>query len=201
MLEQPEHLTFIMSDYPVGAEEQYQIDVGLVDLPSDVGTGRGLQYYAFNYSDDIDSNLIWSLDASAGLAPSTTYTITSTFSFYSNAPIGCAGVGGGPDGVWPALCASADPDADVRIVDNLNHWRLPLGSREGNCGLAGDIGTAGTDCFNANPWSLETRTSDPIEIETAADGSLLISLSTHSGFESDSRFYYRNVEITLTPKP
>jgi len=198
----PPEAAFIITDYPVGEEEFYEISTGLVDLPAHVSTGRGLRYSANNHSDDIDSNLIISLGSAHGLEPATQYSIRAVFSFYSNVPRGCSGVGVSPDAVAFYLCASSDPAAKERVADDNNYWDLPLGN-DGTCGEAGDIGTSASDCLNpdSNAWSLETRTSDAIQVQTGGTGDVFISIRTHSGFEATSTFYYRTATFTLSPIP
>jgi hypothetical protein len=196
----PTEVDFIITDYPVGTEAFHEISTGLVQLPSDVAAGQALKYSANNHSDDIDSNLIFSFSSKHDLTPNTHYNVQATFSFFSQVPTGCAGVGGAPDAVLFRVCASADPTSKVRIVDSLNTWRLPLGNA--TCGNAGNIGTPAKDCTQENnPWSIQVRTSETFQAKSSGDGSLFISISTHSGFEATSTFYYKEAHITLTPVP
>lgn len=195
----PTEVAFVITDYPVGEEKFHEISTGLVDLPVNVGTGRGLLYRANNHSDDIDSHLIVSLGSSHGLGSAKRYSIEGVFSFYSNVPRDCIGAGGSPESVVFRVCASSDPAAKERVVDNNQFWRLPLGRSV--CGDAGNIGTNASDCLNGdnNPWSLETRTNDVIQVQSGSTGDIFLSISTHSGFEATSTFYYRTATLTLTP--
>ncbi len=168
----------------------------------------------FNHSDDMSTNLIFKIDAAQLLRPNTKYTMKSTLVLRTNAPVGCNGVGGSPDGVEYLIAFSKTPVQ--READQLKFWRLTNRKSNG----AGDFGAldpdrfAGTplrlgnigapkatDCAKWNAFQDVTLGKGATQIVTTdASGTLYGVLSSHSGFEGTSVWAVKSLDVTLTPK-
>lgn len=162
-----------------------------------------------NPSDDIFLYLRRHVTMDAGLVADMAYRVDVDVRFASNAPSGCAGIGGAPgESVWmKAGAASSEPvpvsrDGDVR-----------LGVDKGGQSQAGSdavvLGTIenGIPCEEAledgaPPYALVTLSgSMPRSVSTGHDGTLWLFVGTDSGFEGRTSVYYDRVDVTLTPAP
>src|SRR6266550_7896954 len=82
------------SDYPVGQEQFFQLDSGLRALPPPLDqSGTGILLSGINHSDDLFMFLTGHLTR---LKPDQTYSFKFLVEFATNAPSGCASVGGPP---------------------------------------------------------------------------------------------------------
>jgi hypothetical protein len=161
---------------------------------------------ATNTSDDVFMYLRRQVGPDEGLEPSTEYEIGYTVDFASDAPTGCAGIGGPPgESVWLKVGASSDEpvpvnrDGDVRLsVDKGNQ------SQAGEAAvIAGDVAN-GIPCEEAldseeAPYAMVERTA---RIETSTDdaGNLWLFVGTDSGFEGRTSIYYDRIEAVLSPQ-
>jgi hypothetical protein len=169
--------------------------------------GEGfIQLAATNTSDDVFMYLRRQVGPDDGLEASTGYEVGYTVEFASDAPTGCAGIGGPPgEAVWLKVGASSDEpvpvnrDGDVRLsVDKGNQ------SQGGPAAvIAGDIAN-GIPCEEAldseePPYAMVERTAS-IETETDEQGNLWLFVGTDSGFEGQTSIYYDRIEVVLSPQ-
>jgi hypothetical protein len=163
-----------------------------------------------NRSDDTDTNLLFDFEA---LKKRARYKVEAMLVLRTNAPVGCSGVGGSPDGVVYTLAFSTTPW--VRGRDSNDHFRMTnraspkkptdFDTRDpAKLALENgmDLGSIGaphaTNCgtFTNNPFEDVTHTSSGV-LETDDSGVLHVNLSTHSGFEGLSLWAVKSVKITL----
>lgn len=161
---------------------------------------------ATNTSDDVFMYLRRQVGPADGLEPSTAYEIRYTVNFASDAPTGCAGIGGPPgEAVWLKVGVTSDEpvpvsrDGDVRLsVDKGNQ------SQAGPAAvIAGDVAN-GIPCEEAldsdeSPYAMAERTAS-IEEVTDPEGSLWLFVGTDSGFEGRTSIYYDRIEVIFSPK-
>jgi len=161
---------------------------------------------ATNTSDDVFMYLRRRVGSDDGLQPSTDYEIDATVEFASDAPTGCAGIGGPPgEAVWLKVGASIEEpvpvsrDDDVRLsVDKGNQ------SQAGPAAvIAGDVAN-GIPCEEAlegdrPPYAMAERTAG-VEGTTDDQGNLWLFVGTDSGFEGRTSIYYDRIEVTLSPQ-
>ncbi|MDW3216555.1 MAG: hypothetical protein R8G01_21360 [Ilumatobacteraceae bacterium] len=161
---------------------------------------------ATNTSDDVFMFLRRQVGPDDGLEPSTDYEIGYTVEFASDAPTGCAGIGGAPgESVWLKVGATAEEplpvnsDGDVRLsVDKGNQ------SQAGPAAvIAGDVAN-GIPCEEAldsdRPPFAMVEHSAAIEATTDDEGNLWLFVGTDSGFEGRTSIHYDRIEVNLSPQ-
>ncbi|MEX1279905.1 MAG: hypothetical protein AB1Z55_04230, partial [Acidimicrobiia bacterium] len=160
---------------------------------------------ASNRSDDLFLYLYRAVTDTDGLEPGATYEVSYTVEFASNAPSGCAGIGGAPgESVWMKVGASEEEpipvseDGDTRLAVDKG------GQSQG--GEAADVAGVianGIPCEEAldqdpTPYALVTleETLDgPVTADD--DGRLWLFVGTDSGFEGRTSIWYDRIEVTL----
>ncbi len=175
--------------------------------PPDMDAEDGFVHLAAtNTSDDVFMYLRRQVGPDDGLEPSTGYEVDYTVEFASDAPTGCAGIGGPPgEAVWLKVGASSEEpvpvnrEGDVRLsVDKGNQ------SQGGSAAvIAGDIAN-GIPCEEAldseeAPYAMVERSAG-VEATTDAEGSLWLFVGTDSGFEGRTSIYYDRIEVVLSPQ-
>jgi hypothetical protein len=175
--------------------------------PPGVEEGDGFVHLAAtNTSDDLFMYLRRQIGPDDGLEPSTEYEIDYTVEFASDAPTGCAGIGGPPgEAVWLKGGASSDEpvpgnqDGDVNLsVDKGNQSQAGPAAA-----IAGDIAN-GIPCEQAldsdePPYAMVERTAS-LEATTDDEGNLWLFVGTDSGFEGRTSIYYDRIEAVLSPQ-
>lgn len=197
----PEGLRFWFTDYPLGFDIQHDLQLGVKELPEDATKG-GLYFAGLNRSDDLNTNVLITLTQDNGVRPSQKYSVKVTLNILSNTPSGLIGVGGGPDAVVFSL--EHHPSVGYnRDVDSLGYWRnsdilfiekngyAPVDSRYQQIG---DIGIGS----ETPKWTPIVRTG-VVEARSDLNSRLQILISTHSGFESFTEFYYTGITVEFTP--
>ena len=173
-------------------------------LPAPLDNRFGLLVGGTNRSDDLFM-FIWR--EVTGLVPGQAYRVETEVTIATNAPAGCAGVGG-PPGEAVAVKAGASPVQPAKAVNAFNDVRvnfdkdagpLPVGGNQ--VFTIGDFSGGGGTC--AQPlYALKTLRSPADRIPTlTADsgGRLWIVIGTDSGFESRTEIYYLEGAVTFTP--
>src|SRR3954465_14067531 len=86
------------ADYPAGEEANFELHSGLKKLPAGVtNAGRkGFFISGNNHSDDLFMFLKRKLGRGDGIKPGESYRVSFDIDFASEAPEGCAGIGGSP---------------------------------------------------------------------------------------------------------
>lgn len=189
------------ADYPEGEEAKHELEAGHAPLPAPLDANRkGYRLSGRNESDDL---LMYITRAVTGLEPGATYTIRHEVEFATNAPTGCAGVGGSK-GESVYVKAGGAPIAPQRTVDDVGHYRLAweIGNQaeEGPHALTlGTIAGPSTDCFN-EAYSLKSLgSSAPIALQADGEGRLWLFVGIDSGFESTTTIYVTRVKTRIAP--
>jgi hypothetical protein len=189
------------SDFRPEDEEQMDLASGHEPLPPGVEReGMGLFVGATNRSDDVF--MFWTGQV-GGLAPGGIYDARFLVEFATEAPAGCAGVGGAP-GESVHLKAGATPIRPQPLEEN---GYLQMNIDKGNQFAGGEdairIGdVAGTheDCLDWE-WEMKTVESDePFEARADEGGVLWVLVGTDSGFEARTELYYTRVRVELDPR-
>ena len=165
------------------------------------GASKALYMGGTNLSDDL---LLYTTRKVTGLLPNATYTGRFTATFASDAPAGCAGVGGSPgESVWLIGAASGTKPENRQTRED---FRLNIS--RGNQSTAGDssdvigtIGVSGIPCTGNNRHAA-IKTLGPskwIPFTTDDTGSAWILVGLDSGFESYSRIWLQSVKFTYQP--
>lgn len=191
--------TFGTADYSA-LTAPAEVDTAFVDAP-DPFAGTGLLLAGTNRSDDL---LVYARTRIAGLEPRRAYRVSVRVVLLTDAPSGCAGVGGAPgESVW--VIAAAGPIEPVTVlVDGeyrVNMQRGNQGQRGPASLVLGTIGNVGSTC-SVRQWEAKTLQSgldQSLVVNTAADGTAWLLLGIDSGFEARSGVYLRSIELQLTP--
>jgi hypothetical protein len=159
-------------DYPVGEEEDYEIEAGRMLLPDSLGHEYGYYLSGENHSDDLSMLIKRSFGPDDGLNPNTTYRVKFFIEIASNAPSGCVGVGGAPgESVYFKAGASvSEPEAVVEGAGGTEYYRLSVDKGNQSSGgsqsvVLGHIGTSNTDCHN---WEFLFKTFESAEGDSSA---------------------------------
>ena len=201
------------ADFPVGAEEFFELEVGLKPLPAYLlrgrrgerggrraGRSRTLFLSGNNHSDDLFMFIKRPL---SGLKPLTRYEVRFNLQIASNAPSGCAGAGGAPgESVYLKVGGSA---AEPLAVAENGTYRLNVDKGNQSQGgqaavVLGNIANGLSDCRAGKALyqfkSLNGQ-GKSLELVTDSNGVLWLIIGTDSGFESTTALYYTRVEVTL----
>jgi len=191
------------ADYPAGEKQAYELVAGHEKLPAPLDQSRrGILLSGNNHSDDLFMFLKRQL---TGLQPETEYDIAVRVEFATNAPRGCAGVGGSPGEsvVIKAGASAVEPDT---VIDAEGMVRFNLDKGEqleagADAVVLGNIASSNTDCFNPR-YELKTLDSGNQELTamTDANGRLWVFVGSESGFEAKTSLYYTMIRLKLTPR-
>jgi hypothetical protein len=196
------------SDYPAGEEEFFELDSGIRPLPAELGPGTGFFIQGNNHSDDLFMFLLRRLGQADGIQPNQAYQVRFTAVFGSNAPTGCAGIGGAP-GESVFLKAGASSQEPMAIADQDDFLRMNVDKGDQATGgtaasVVGNVAN-GISCDEAlasenPPWvSLERIHVHEFYIRANENGEIWLLLGTDSGFEGLSAFYFQRIEAVLIP--
>jgi hypothetical protein len=162
------------------------------------GASKALYMGATNLSDDL---LLYTYRKVTGLLPNNSYIGQFTVTFASDAPAGCAGVGGSPgESVWLIGAVSRDKpeNKQTREEFRLNISRGNQSTAGDSSDVIGTIGVSGIPCTGNNRQAV-IKTLGPskwIPFTTDDTGSAWILIGLDSGFESYSRIWIENVKFT-----
>jgi hypothetical protein len=160
-------------------------------------TNPGLRLQGHNRSDDLFMGIVKEL---SGLKASTTYTLTLSFTLYTEAEAGSIGIGGSPaDSVYvKAGFTNVLPE----VIEGQNGlWVLNIDKGQQSQGSAG-IPVVGT---MAKPEGSEAGfVSKGFEVtltlKTDASGKLWLVIGSDSGYEGLTVYYLDDIAITATVK-
>ncbi|MCE0723287.1 MULTISPECIES: hypothetical protein [Legionella] len=201
-----ENFKVSFADYPKGEEKFFELQFkNDAKLPYEINTSlHALKISGNNHSDDL---FMYAYKKVKDLKPNTTYRVSFSLEFASNAPDGSTGVGGSPgDSVYVKIGAVSHKP--LRYVDDLNHYRINLD--KGNQALDGKdmltIGSFGVDTANS-VYRLKTLPYLPTEeiqtklanytTRTNDKGEVWLVLGTDSGFESTTTIFYTSLSVTF----
>lgn len=197
----------VFADYPPANAEIYELEAGLRPLPETVASDkRGYMLRGSNRSDDLWMSLVRRLTVEDGLSPDTRYRVHFAFSFASDAPAGCVGIGGAPgESVYVKVGASPKPAGVTADEEGFLHFDLDNGAQSqtgSESTAAGDV-TNGTDCEgdNLGVFRRVEREVEHAHIVTSNDaGELTVFIGTDSGYEGVTELFYESIVLTLTPE-
>jgi hypothetical protein len=162
------------------------------------GASKALYMGATNLSDDL---LLYTYRKVTGLLPNNSYIGQFTVTLASDAPAGCAGVGGSPgESVWLIGAVSRDKpeNKQTREEFRLNISRGNQSTAGDSSDVIGTIGVNGIPCTGNNRQAA-IKTLGPskwIPFTTDDTGSAWILVGLDSGFESYSRIWLQSVKFT-----
>jgi hypothetical protein len=186
--------------------DDFVAETGVAPIGFDARSGY-FHLAAGNRSDDLFMFLARSVGIDDGLVGSTPYRAAFTVEFASDAPTGCAGIGGAPgESVYLKVGATDTQPVPVETDDGVR-LSIDKGNQSGggaDAEVAGDIAN-GIPCEQALeqdpvPYAIVTREhtlGDPVT--TAPDGTLWLLVGTDSGFEGRTSLYYDRIVVELTP--
>lgn len=162
-------------------------------------TGFGLYSFGTNLSDDL---FIYAKKQFSGFKPNTSYALKFDVTFLTNAPTGCAGVGGGGgDAVVLKAGASAVEPITVWRGDsyrmNVDIGRQMVAGKDAV--ILGTIAGTNSECAKLFYESKTLASTASITATSDSNGSLWILFGTDSGFEYASHIYYRSAVVTAQP--
>ena len=187
-------------DYPVGKEAEWAIGSSLAPLPVPLDPARkGILLTGANHSDDL---FMYITRDGPGLAPNASYVVRYRVTVATNAPSGCAGIGGAP-GESVVLKVGATPTEPARIVDaaqyyraNFDHGSQFVGGRDAL--PVGNIANSNTNCA-VSRYELKVFDSAPLTIATSANGRLWLVVGVDSGFEGTTAVYITSGRVAIAP--
>lgn len=190
------------TDYPAGQEEFFELESGIRQLPSEIGSGTGFLLSGNNHSDDLFMFLKRRLSAADGIAANQTYQVRLRIVVASNAPSGAFGIGGSPgESVYLKAGASgAEPRPVVRKGEV--HLNVDKGNQSHGGKAASVVGTIGngTEPGGADPYISLTRTHvHEFQATASSAGDLWLMVGTDSGYEGTTALYYQRIEVELIP--
>ena len=201
-----DHFKVAFADYPKDQEEFFELTFkNNATLPPEINThSHGLKISGNNHSDDL---FMYAYKKISDLKPYTTYHVSFSLEFASNAAVGSIGVGGSPgDSVYVKIGAvSQEPQ---RYIDSSGNYMINLD--KGNQELDGKdmilIGTFGVDTEDSI-YRLKTLPYLPNEdiqnklnnytVTTNNQGEAWIVFGTDSGYESTTMIFYTNLFVTF----
>ncbi|MFD1610281.1 hypothetical protein ACFSCW_00540 [Sphingomonas tabacisoli] len=187
------------ADYTPGQEGAVAFVAGPERLPSPLANLSGYAVSAANPSGDVFT-YIWKLVT--GLAPNTSYQVTFSVHFATNAVPGCPG--GPGENVWVKAGAVAAAPAQVtqngRVTVNFDKGNQGTGGA--NLTVLGNFaqGTAAGTC--AAPLYAERTLSSGSVVPTVvsnANGQAWIVIGLDSGFAGTTKIYYLDGAATFSP--
>jgi hypothetical protein len=173
-------------------------------LPAGIDPRRPALYVRSpNPSDDVFMFIKKPVTARDGLAADRLYRISFYLEFGSNAPSGCAGIGGAPGEAvtLKAGASTVEPVATLsgqNVMLNIDKGNQDTGGRDAS--VTGHIGN-GLPCEPGGPapWVLLKRTHEhPEPVRTDGSGTLWLVVGADSGFEGTTSLYFATIVVLLT---
>ena len=190
------------ADFPPAQVASYALQSGHLPLPPGVATsGLGLFISGINRSDDL---FMFYKGRISGVLPNTLYRATFVVEVATNAPTGCAGVGGAPgESVYLKAGITRDEPAAVLAADGHLRMTIDKGNQANGGGDAVVLGNVANTqpCGEGLPrYELKTVSSSGQDVMAEADeqGLLWLLFGSDSGFESLTALWYTQVTVNLT---
>ena len=187
----------LFSDYPVGAENFYELEFSNAFLPSPLDQSiKSLKISGNNHSDDLFSAIYHKFD---NLQPDKAYSVIFDIDFASNTPTGGVGAGGDPDLFIGAGGINYLP---VNSIDNLNFYRPNFVSKiqSGQSNEAFQIiGNIGVSTTIPTPYTIINRNNigTPIILKSNSEGQIWLMIAIDSGFEATTTLYFKSINIKI----
>lgn len=199
-----------VSDYPADGNDDFDFVAEIRDVPDELNIpGQALYVQSNNTADDLFTFIKRRLTTDDGIEPGRTYRIFFTIQFASNAPSGCAGVGGAPGESVYLKSGAANIEPEVVFDQQENYFGMNVDKGNQSQGgpaasVAGNIAN-GIPCetlpdLQDPPYVLRTRFHTHDTLVTASDaGELWLLVGTDSAFEATTALYYRAIQVRLRP--
>jgi hypothetical protein len=175
--------------------DTFEMDFDRTVIP---GTStQGLRLQGHNRSDDLFMGIVKEL---SGLKASTTYTLTLSFTLYTEAEAGSIGIGGSPADSVYVKAGFTNVLPEVSEGDD-GLWVLNIDKGQQSQGSAG-IPVVGTMAKpeGAEPGFVSKGFEVTLTLKTDASGKLWLVIGTDSGYEGLTVYYLDDIAITATPK-
>jgi hypothetical protein len=199
------------ADYPPSTDPNgslYELFAGQRYMPRKLTRvpKRGFYIQGHNRSDDLFMYLKRRLRAEDGIVAGQTYQIQFVITLASNAPTGCAGIGGAP-GEGVVLKAGASAIEPLSVLQPNGYLRMNVNIGDHQLGgtaasVAGNIAN-GIPCEQALPYSqfvlIQRSHQHIVNVTASANGELWLLVGTDSGFEGITRLYYQSIRVKLIP--
>jgi len=185
------------SDYLNANIEEYELEGAYTDRPAITGNGKSYMISGDNHSDDL---FMFLKKEVTGLKANTTYSLTFTVRFASNAPTGSVGVGGAP-GEGVTMKVGASKIEPISALSSDNHFRMNIDhgiqTVNGNDMVA--VGHIGVSATTTDFTIIErsNKTTPTFSVTTDGQGKLWLIVGTDSGFEAKTTLYYTHIEVTF----
>lgn len=160
-------------------------------------TTQGLRLQGHNRSDDLFMGIVKEL---TGLKPSTAYTLTLSFTLYTEAEAGSIGIGGSPaDSVY--VKAGFANQAPIVSKGNEDLWVLNIdkGQQSQGSTLIPVLGTMAKP-EGSEPGFVSKGFEVTLDLETDASGKVWLIIGTDSGFEGLTIYYLDDIAISAIQK-
>jgi hypothetical protein len=199
------------ADYPASTDPNgslYELFAGSRYMPRKLTRvpKPGFYIQGHNRSDDLFMYLKRRLRVEDGIVAGQTYQIQFVITLASNAPTGCAGIGGAP-GEGVVLKAGATSVEPLSVLQPNGYLRMNVNIGDHQLGgtaasVAGNIAN-GIPCQQALPYSpfvlIQRSHQHIVNVTANASGELWLLVGTDSGFEGLTRLYYQSIRVKLIP--
>jgi hypothetical protein len=196
------------AEYILALEQNALLRAEVRELPPELGvSGTGFYLQSMNRSDDTFMFLKRRLGTADGIVPWQRYRLNFTIHLASNAPSGCAGIGGSPGGsVFLKAGATSIEPLSISARMNVDKGNQAIGGPAAS--VAGNIAN-GLPCDGGQvPYASIKRTHQhSVEVRTNGAGDLWLLVGTDSGFEGFTGIYFQRIDVNLeavgepTPSP
>ena len=189
------------ADYPVGQEAFFELESDYRPLPPPLDTSQHALYISGNnHSDDL---FMYYTGRHTGLQPTTRYLVRFSVEFATNAPSGCAGVGGSPGESVYVKAGASELEPDKVVVNGYYRMNISKGeqSTSGEDAITlGDVANSVTCGEGVPRWELKDLSSvNRVEVTTGTMGDVWLLVRTDSGFEATSSLYYTRFVASFSP--
>lgn len=178
------------ADYPASQESFYQLVSDYRQLPPELQTSAyGLYLSGTNHSDDL---YMFEKGFVDGLKPNHAYHVVFQVELATDAPHGCAGVGGAPGEDVRVLTGAATIEP-VTSVDPDGYVRMSADKGED----VGDVANS-RSCQASRQFELKKLLSGSgVETTTDDTGRLWLLVGTDSGFEGATEIYFTRISASV----
>jgi hypothetical protein len=191
------------SDFHPDQEDGMELVAELQALPGSLDdTGTGLFTAGTNHSDDLF--MFWKRHQD-GFPPGMRLRVRFMVEFASEAPTGCAGIGGAPgESVFVKAGVSQEEPTAVLSDEDGPYWSMNIDkgnqAEEGfHARVLGHIGNQASGCSDP-VWELKTlEEHGAFETIVGSAGSFWLFFGTDSGFEGRTRLYFTRFRAIFEP--
>jgi len=189
------------ADYPIGEEFFYELSSNFEQLPSPLENQSGFFLSGNNHSDDL---FMFIKKSFTNFKPNSRYQIQFEITFATNAPKNCAGAGG-PPGEGVIIKAGASVIEPLAMNNGSGSYLMNIDKGNQSVGgsdamVIGDFSNSKNCGMQDFSYELKTLNNDGnlFTVQTSDSGTLWMTFSTDSGFESTTGIYYLRGKIVST---